>query len=256
MVNNTATKRNIVIPVDNWRAPNQEELDKLIVRDEGPFSDEQVGLLKLDTATVKALKMIRFEECSTREELDSLLKSVLWLKAKSKMQSFADQFLTIKELPIETGLSFREGNLKSTTINTINKQYTGLHFDSWEYVGGMTERQRARNRICFNLGRYPRYFVFLNLSLAKVYEMMKRGFDFKEFSKIPAKDINFVLEFLAVNPSYPITKIKLNPYEAYIAPTESILHDGSSEGHLGIDITYTLRSYYRMKPIADLRKLV
>ena len=41
--------------------------------------------------------------------------------------------------------------------------------------------------------------------------------------------------------SYPVIRIKLNPGEAYIAPTDNIIHDGSSLGQLRHDMNLTIR---------------
>jgi hypothetical protein len=50
--------------------------------------------------------------------------------------------------------------------------------------------------------------------------------------------------FLAQNPDYPVTRVRVDPGEAYIAPTENIIHDGSSLGQRFSDVHVTIRGYF------------
>ncbi|MGW4249583.1 hypothetical protein, partial [Nocardia sp. NPDC004722] len=51
--------------------------------------------------------------------------------------------------------------------------------------------------------------------------------------------------FMEVFPRYPVTKIAIHPGEAYIAPTENMLHDGYAEPHGQLDLQFCCRGYFR-----------
>jgi hypothetical protein len=46
-------------------------------------------------------------------------------------------------------------------------------------------------------------------------------------------------------PEIPIVRCRLRPGEAYIAPTENLVHDGSSVGQGDIDRQFTIRGHIR-----------
>jgi hypothetical protein len=75
--------------------------------------------------------------------------------------------------------------------------------------------------------------MFANLN---IQQMTVR---FPELAQIDdANDV--VSEFMRLDPEYPIVKVRVNPGEVYVAPTEIILHDGSCVGKEFIDAQVTL----------------
>jgi hypothetical protein len=46
-------------------------------------------------------------------------------------------------------------------------------------------------------------------------------------------------------PDMPTVRCRLGPGEAYIAPTENLVHDGSSIGQSEIDEQFTIRGHIR-----------
>jgi hypothetical protein len=45
--------------------------------------------------------------------------------------------------------------------------------------------------------------------------------------------------FLSRFPLYPVLLVRLRPGEGYVAPTENIVHDASTEGATAPDLAYT-----------------
>ena len=111
----------------------------------------------------------------------------------------------------------------------------GLHIDN--------QHGSSLHRILINLGSQPRYFLFINLSIQQLYRL------------VCETDSNLVSEtwgssrigraFMQLFPNYPVVKLKVNPGEAYIAPTEHITHDGCTEGTNSLDVFFTMRSIFR-----------
>jgi len=50
--------------------------------------------------------------------------------------------------------------------------------------------------------------------------------------------------FMSTFPNYPVVRVRLRPGEAYIAPTENILHDGSSAGVGNVNHYLSLRGRF------------
>ena len=51
------------------------------------------------------------------------------------------------------------------------RKLAGLHVDSWDGLP-LRHRHRSRNRLCINLGREPRYPLFINLPLMDMFRTL------------------------------------------------------------------------------------
>ncbi|HET6256479.1 MAG TPA: hypothetical protein VFE32_20560 [Puia sp.] len=120
-------------------------------------------------------------------------------------------------------------------------KYMGMHNDG---TAKMTVRTAHRfgNRISINLGKDARSFLFVNLSMIQVLNMLKREAGIEE------KDINignisglFFRHF----PGYPVIRIIQKPYQYYIAPTDNCFHDGSTLGNTELDITIVYFGFFK-----------
>jgi hypothetical protein len=96
----------------------------------------------------------------------------------------------------------------------------GLHVDSWEGAS-LRSRDALRNRICVNLSRARRSFLFVDLTLGE----MMRALGLAD-SEDHAVTLFSSHAFLRRNPDYPVVRVTLEPGEAYLAPTGQIAHDG------------------------------
>jgi hypothetical protein len=115
----------------------------------------------------------------------------------------------------------------------------GLHVDSWE---GTALRQRAsvRNRLCVNLGREPRYFVFINLGLAQLLRAV--GWNAARDSEVVTLFSGHA--FMCRFPDYPVIRLRLEPNEAYVAPTGNMIHDGAAPGGDQPDVALHLLGFF------------
>ena len=67
---------------------------------------------------------------------------------------------------------------------------------------------------------------------------------------------NIYKQFALSFPEYPVLRIKINPYEAYIAPTEFIIHDGSNINTKYPDINLVVRGYFQNKTKLNIFSLI
>ncbi len=135
-------------------------------------------------------------------------------------------------LPIYCG----KKNLVTSTFDHHRRQYIGMHYDNWDGVD-WTKRENVRNRICINLGIEERYFLFINLELKSVLQKLNnlQTYALQEGPYRP---------FLSKYPDYPVIRVKLEPGEYYIAPTENIIHDGCTEDKVYNDVVITVLGYF------------
>lgn len=130
-------------------------------------------------------------------------------------------------------------DLTATVDRKLGKRI-GLHVDSWSR-SGIGQRKSAGNRLCVNVGDKPRALLFINLPVAEIYARLKLTHE-PQASEMGRA---FMRQF----PNYPVARIEVRPGEAYIAPTENIIHDGcATEG--GLDATLTIIGEFRDPSIA------
>lgn len=118
----------------------------------------------------------------------------------------------------------------------------GLHIDSW-FRQPIADRASAPNRLCLNIGREPRYFLFWNLTVMRMLATVGlREGDEGLMTR------NLAHRFFDLYPDYPVARLTLNPGEAYIAPTELLTHDATTVGRTGIDINIAMLGRFRYRP--------
>jgi hypothetical protein len=153
------------------------------------------------------------------------------------------------------GAYSREWGLVTTTLNPRTSQYIGLHLDSF-YSHPLETRHLSPNRLCINTGSESRFLLFINLTLQQMHEVLLEQLD-KGIAHT-WDETNVGNTFMRHFPHYPVIKVLLQPGEAYIAPTENLIHDSTTEGMSAPDVTVTLlgafvpsnRSYQRSSAIS------
>src|SRR5262249_53126745 len=114
--------------------------------------------------------------------------------------------------------------LRSTDgeIDEKTKRFVGLHVDDWSKEG-LGDRVEAQNRIMVNVGLEARYFLFLPISIGRLVESLG---DDEIMPGIGGTGVS--RRYLSLHPELPIWRLRIELKEAYIAPTENIVHDGST----------------------------
>jgi hypothetical protein len=128
-------------------------------------------------------------------------------------------------------------NLETTTVGADGKKYIGLHVDSWESAD-LGRRDCLKNRICVNLGMDPRYFLFIPIPVVEIARVMR-----KEIGRenIPVENPSALGRmFMSRFPKAPVIRCRVAPNEAYVAPTDHLIHDASSEGSIHLDEQFTI----------------
>lgn len=226
-----------IVPTRTWRQANAEDL---IVED---LVDEAVATQRFDPSRDVALVSLPAEVWEPLQSTELTESTDLTHPALLQAQERLEAWLAIPQAR-SLGLCHRAPGLWGSTVNATNGQRTGLHVDSWEGVSG-GPRTARRNRLCANLGADPRWLMLIDVPLDGMEQRLAGV-------SVPSECLG--VEFMMRYPDYPVVRLRIAPGEAYIAPTENIIHDGSTYDQNCIDVTWTLLGHVR-PPSAGCRVL-
>ena len=106
--------------------------------------------------------------------------------------------------------------LPTLTIDPRSALLIGLHLDNWDRLP-VGLRHTSRNRASLNVGPVPRALLFVDLDIATGYRP-----DVVPDTETTRKRL------IEADPPPAVLRLLVPPGWAYIAPTENLVHDGSS----------------------------
>ncbi|HVI48707.1 MAG TPA: hypothetical protein VM802_27815 [Chitinophaga sp.] len=242
VINGVPYEQNSFWPRTPWRQPEPEELNLLLTHHEEPAYNQNVGIVRMPDTLIEKATTLNIQQLLNEKELVRLRKEqpAEYLGFSNHLKEVINSYLFSKEKWHPIGWVFNDSPQRRTlTINFKTGKYLGLHMDSWEAMN-IVNLDEAPNRICINFGKSPRYFLFVNLTMNKIYELTRQRYSVNPDSL--GQDL-LTINFFKLFPDYPVVRIKVDPFEAYIAPTENIIHDGNTEDCTTLDIHYTVRGY-------------
>ncbi|WP_236240517.1 hypothetical protein [Streptomyces sp. CC228A] len=114
-------------------------------------------------------------------------------------------------------------DMLTTTVNHQNGRRIGLHLDNWDkLISG--RKHTGRRRLALNLGPGARYIVLGTLDAQAVCRAL-----YPEDHEYRYPHTDDCRAYVAAGHPARCVRIRLLPGEGYIAPTEYLLHDGSTE---------------------------
>ena len=220
------------VPVPEWRLATQEE-NSVLWSTTAPQTHRGVGIVRLLGAQLVRLYTERSDIFERADDVDTLKHPLIGLL----LDSIGNAGLVAKHV-----LSARIGRDQPGCI-TMTKAVDqdariGLHIDRWDRLS-VDELEQSSNRISINLGPVDRHFIFLNQTASGMAAMLELA-NLRVAPDVGAIGAAFMLAF----PEYPIVRLRLRPGEAYVAPTENILHDGSSAGVLETNRYLSIRGRF------------
>jgi hypothetical protein len=250
-----------LVPKETWRALSADEVDRLLARSDADAwkIGADVAVVRIPDDVIVPLEQI-FEQRGTRTALDPKRYQLHTDHPEwhSAYERFADHLTQRYSLRLHTPeavlLATAPPNMRTVTKDKVAgvdaHYYVGMHLDTWEKIP-MWQRKTARNRICVNLGRDDRYLLFINLTMQTLCELLGHG-DLAQSSEYYGTDLGH--EFMKAYPAYPVTRLRLRSREAYIAPTDNFVHDGSSAGGRYPDIALHMLGYFGLVESQAMRR--
>lgn len=215
------------IPCDPWSSVTpQTAPSAFAAADETWQHHRHVAVVALPEELIDTIRRLGIHDLDPVMAHRQLTSGVMDSVIESATEAFLCPGTAVKKL----GWRAIVATTPTLTIDNKVKLRTGLHVDSWDSAP-LRDRGQSRNRLCINLGRFPRYFLFVNLTMHGIWERLARP---------PVDPGSLGRPFLERYPDYPVTRLLVEPGYAYIAPTENLLHDGAAAAQGLMDITYTL----------------
>jgi hypothetical protein len=231
-------------PLKPWRSANEAEREILLAQDgeDEPHLNSIINIIKLPDHVIEELKEYKFQNINSKFKFkhykalygEKLDQSIIGLNTYLKT-------LLIENQPVPPpSFSFNHPNLETVTIYLKFNALGGLHIDNFDgFDIGQTEH--AGRRMCINLGAEVRHLLFINQPINTMIEWMKtKKTVVKEYSQW-----NLYNDFMRYFSEYPVVKIPIQPYEAYIAPTENMIHEGCTEGSTHYDVCLSYRGAFK-----------
>jgi hypothetical protein len=220
------------VPCEPWRSLNSDERECIWARE---WPDHQCAVGLIVVPGVEDLRRIR-EECVVRDReyanrVDTAAKTLL----------AGARLVTSLEEPILTGIAEHPPNLTTVTVTGDGKncQRIGLHVDTWQ-TAAIDRRHLSPGRLCVNVGRADRWFIFVPYTLDQIAARMAlAGCGTNNYL------VNRLVEsYLSSHTDSPVYRLRIHPGEAYVAPTDNMIHDGSSLAATEISLCYTYRGRF------------
>ncbi|MFE7316552.1 hypothetical protein ACFU7T_26175 [Streptomyces sp. NPDC057555] len=122
------------------------------------------------------------------------------------------------------GQASAKPDMVTTTDNYQDGRLIGLHLDNWDKLR-FADKHAGRRRLCLNLGPGPRYVI---LGATDAQAVCRAVHPTSYAHRYPHTDD--IRMHVARGHLFRIVRIRLAPGEGYLAPTEYLPHDGSTEG--------------------------
>lgn len=231
-----------VLPISQWRNATSEELHMLLGVPESWERGNSIAVLPIRQSLLHKFEPLNLDQVNSPQELSSIYKDNYYKIIIQEVLTELTKTYSLHKSDRNRvlGVTFAEPNLLTIASTLFDqnqpsgeRRLIGLHFD---YAGELDihESHLARNRLAINLGRSDRYLLYVNQSVNIILNWLSSN---RRVSQEEAEIWQLAGKFFDIHPSYPIVRIKIKPGEAYIAPTENVIHDGSSEGTSFPDIS-------------------
>lgn len=237
------------VPAPPWREPTADERTFLCTREIPTAPGAWVSLVRLPEDVLSIVAHCGLSQFTDAHEVDTVAGSVACRQMYAAVSTYATRFLIADNGYTVLGLGAHAPSLPTTTCDPKTGCLIGLHLDSWDQ-GPLEGRCQARNRIVINVGRDDRYLLYIPLGLHTMLAMLDAATNQASLS-VP-RPAHFETEFMQRFPSYPVVKLRIAPYEAYIAPTENIIHDGCTVGQTHVDLTVTFLGHFAATPLRPI----
>lgn len=240
------------VPGLPWRKPTRGEMELLVSAhgEEGP--GDWIQLLRMPDEILERFAVQRAASDSIRQKADlrSLTESAECRETLAQAVEDVRRFAA-PDGPLDgAGLFGNPPGLPTTTLIDAD-HLNGLHVDNFSRAT-LPVRARSPNRIAINVGAGDRFLLYINLSLGRISSMLADGAR-RSLSSCDRGTTRLRFDFMDAFPHYPVVKLRIRPGEAYIAPTENIIHDGCTIGQRHFDLRFSVRGLFRPAAFGDHR---
>ena len=205
-------------------------------------SFETIGLIKIPESVVDSIgpHQTGFTKIGARK-LTNETREIFINQLQSFLKNETPWSLD-SHLPDGILYNISPGRRANTTMCSVTRSHVGLHLDCFDCLPAR-ERWKGSSRICINLGVSARFFQFLPVLAFQMPDLLQPGKlpNDGPYEPLPNK---LARAFMEKFPHVPALRLRLEPGEAYLAPTENVIHDGCAETGTP-DTTLTVRGVFQ-----------
>lgn len=240
-----------VVPVQDFRPLRLEEQAQVLLTAEQAASAapaETLVVLRMPPEVLAPFERLGLRGAESLERCEHLLHSPAQGEALEEAALALWPYIADPTGFRVLGICTQAPDMLGTTTHIDERghaTFSGLHIDDWD-ARSIGDRQGCGRQMSINLGRCDRFLVFSPLPVAAIAARLGR-----DPHTEPGRYTELCVDFLRQHPGHPLLKVRVRPGEAYIAPTENVIHDGSTRGSDAPDITLNVRG--RLRSLPDLQ---
>lgn len=239
-----------IFPRGPWVSVTSDQYARVFVPNEDAKQGLWISIVEIPGDLLKPFALLKEAAAQgrTADEINALISTnEQFIHALPSLTDYCSQFNHHHEcLSDGAGIRANAPGLITVTQNKDRSCQIGLHLDSW-YRAPLSQRQLSPNRICINLGPEDRYLLFINLALQQMSDAIHASGVTE--APLPVHELDLLGPFLHRFPSYPVTRLSIKPGEAYIAPTENMIHDGSTLNRVTTDVQLTILGNFQANKV-------
>ncbi|MDP1810550.1 MAG: hypothetical protein Q8K66_04010 [Sediminibacterium sp.] len=237
---------NSYVPTLPWRKVSKKEISELIVYEGDKKNRNVVSVIKIPTSLISIADEIGIKKLKKQSDIEKAFR-----KNESKLNIFNTELnLFLKSLEIKKnktlhGLFVAKPQVFETVAKLNNhSRLMGLHIDN-TLSSDAFKAHNTPNRVCINFGVEDRYLLFVDKTVKELITLISSKIDITEHIKRERLTESFIVRnFFTLFPDYPVIKLRVKANEAYIAPTDNAIHDGSLTGKRKADICLVVLGYF------------
>jgi hypothetical protein len=220
------------LPRGQFRNPSAEEVAALAYdRASGNERNRLIGILKLSSVLLDDLRAAKVDE-------GKISASALEEYPFTGLRAELSPHWIVRGRFLALGFAGNPPGFHTVTFDATASRFIGLHIDDLDELP-IVRREESTNRLCVNLGEHARYLLFINVSALNMVRMLSGSLAGDPYIRMRSTPL--IHAFLNAFPDYPVARLEVGPGEAYLAPTENMIHDGSTFGMAGMDEQVTVR---------------
>lgn len=227
------------VPKLPWRAPDEAATGLLSRPTSGHRPGQWLQHFRAPSALLECFARLR---AASMDQAATLTEEWVQRNCGPALEDAAAYATTLTqpESGIDSGHVFvRTPGLPTTAAYPV---LVGLHIDT-AYSGPVAARRSSPNRLSVNLGCDDRFLLFVNLDVSQIDDLLKaEGVTYRDEPDVWTHGLRSA--FMSRRADYPVIKLRIRPGEAYLAPTENVIHDGCTTGQRYRDIQYSARGRF------------
>jgi hypothetical protein len=228
-------------PIDDWNELDAHNKNLLFKNAENQKHYNKIIIRNIPENIKKILLDLKINESTERDEVFKKFAEnpEVTLKIESEITNYLSKYSDNNDFKLYKILVLYPNRKTTALINFEDGiKYLGMHYDSCTTFEIETAIE-SKNRFCLNLGKEDRELYVINLSLTQIKNLILE----KNSDEIIILD-NLTPLFFKYYPNYPVLKLKIKPFQYYIAPTDNCIHEGTTLRKKEIDISITYLGYF------------